>query len=165
MQNLISFIQNNSNIIILFLLLLVILLGSWLIYIQISLKKIIKRNKELFKGSSGENLEMMLNDHIKQVNFVSKNLKKLDKICEEIDKMACSSIQKIGIVRFNPFSDVGGNQSFAIALLDSRNSGLVISSLHGREETRVYTKPIIAGKSEYHLSAEETEAIKKAVKS
>ncbi len=163
MQNFISFIQQNSNIIVLLLLFLFILLGGWIIYIQISLKKIIKRNKELFKGSEGENLETILNNHIKRVNFVLKNLKKLDRICEEIDKMASSSVQKIGIIRFNPFSDVGGNQSFAIALLDSRNSGFVFSSLHSREGTRVYAKPIISEKSEYHLSTEEIKAIKKAI--
>jgi hypothetical protein len=79
--------------------------------------------------------------------------------------MATSSIQKVGVVRFNPFSDVGGNQSFVIALLDSKNSGLVISSLHGREGTRVYAKPVSAGKSEHHLSTEEIQAIKKAIES
>jgi hypothetical protein len=73
------------------------------------------------------------------------------------------SIHKVGIIRFNPFKDIGGDQSFALALLDGKNSGIVISSLHTREGTRIYSKPIIKGESEkYTLTEEEKQAIKTA---
>ena len=72
------------------------------------------------------------------------------------------SIQKVGIVRFNPFSEVGGNQSFSAALLDGEGSGIVITSLYSREGSRVYGKPVEKGKSEYSLSREEKKAIKLA---
>jgi hypothetical protein len=67
------------------------------------------------------------------------------------------------VVRFNPFKDIGGDQSFALALLDGKNSGLVVSSLHTREGTRIYSKPVIKGESEkYPLTDEEKSAIKAA---
>ena len=74
--------------------------------------------------------------------------------------MTSRSIQKVGVVRFNPFKETGGNQSFSIALLDSKDNGLVISSLFTRQGTRIYAKPVKNGKSTYQLSKEELEAIK-----
>jgi len=72
-------------------------------------------------------------------------------------------IQRIGLVRFNPFAETGGDQSFCLAILDGQGSGLVITSLHSRDTTRVYAKPVKRGKaSGYELSAEEKRAIKNA---
>ena len=73
------------------------------------------------------------------------------------------SLQKVGIVRFNPYEDTGGQQSFAIALLDSRGTGFVISSLHSRQATRLYMKQVTDGRSEIALGDEEAEAIKQAL--
>lgn len=96
-------------------------------------------------------------------------LKKLDKdferISQELEKLKKESkfsVQKIGTVRYNPFSEVGGNQSFSIALLDGNNDGLIITSIYTREGNRVYGKPIKNGQSEYLLSKEEREAIERA---
>jgi hypothetical protein len=75
------------------------------------------------------------------------------------------SLQKVGIVRFNPFEDTGGQQSFAIALLDSLGTGFVISSLHSRQATRLYMKQVTAGKSDTALGDEEAEAIRQALAS
>ena len=72
------------------------------------------------------------------------------------------AVAKIGIVRFNPFGEMGGNQSFSVALLNSEDSGIVITSHYGKDIQRLYAKPITNGKPEYSLSAEEQEAIKKA---
>jgi hypothetical protein len=75
------------------------------------------------------------------------------------------AIQRVGLVRFNPFEDTGGNQSFALALLDQLGDGLVVSSLHARAGTRVYGKAIAGGKSEAALSQEEAEALRLALAS
>lgn len=90
---------------------------------------------------------------------------KLEKVMEEMKKIENSqrfSVQKIGMVRFNPFSDVGSDQSFSIALLNDDNDGVVITSLYTRQENRVYGKPIKDSQSEYTLSEEEKKAIEKA---
>jgi len=94
---------------------------------------------------------------------LEENFEELSQDLENLKKARKFSLQKVGIVRFNPFSEVGGDQSFSIALLDGSNDGLVITSLYTREGNRVYGKPIKKGKSEYPLSKEEKEAINKAV--
>ena len=72
------------------------------------------------------------------------------------------SFQRVGLVRYNPFEETGGNQSFALALLDAAGDGWVLSSLHARAGTRVYAKEIRGGRAEAGLSAEETAAITQA---
>jgi hypothetical protein len=72
------------------------------------------------------------------------------------------ALQRVGVVRFNPFEDTGSNQSFALAMLDERGDGIVISSLHSRQSTRIYLKPISRGQSETALSDEESEALRRA---
>lgn len=94
---------------------------------------------------------------------LEKNFEKFSEDLEDLKKESKFSIQKIGIVRFNPFSEVGGDQSFSIALLDGNNSGLIITSLYSREGNRVYGKSIKNGKSEYSLSEEEKKAMLKAI--
>lgn len=72
------------------------------------------------------------------------------------------AFQRVGLVRFNPFEETGGNQSFALALLDAAGDGWVLSSLHARAGTRVYAKSIKGGRADAGLSAEETAAIAQA---
>jgi hypothetical protein len=79
-----------------------------------------------------------------------------------VEGQATAALQHIGIVRFNPFADTGGQQSFVVALLDARQSGLVISSLHSRQGTRVYMKQVTEGRSETQLSEEESAALRQA---
>lgn len=84
----------------------------------------------------------------------------------EAGDAAKSHLQKMGFVRFNPFNDTGGDQSFCLAILDGHDTGIVISSLHSREQTRIYAKRIVAGKTEgVELSREEAEALNRALKS
>jgi len=103
---------------------------------------------------------------LKEVLYQFKNLEgNFKKIAEELDNLKKESklpIQKIGMVRFNPFKEIGGDQSFSIALLDGDDNGVVITSLYTRGGNRVYGKPIKNGKSEYLLSEEEKEVIEKA---
>lgn len=85
---------------------------------------------------------------------------------EEIEKLGFGHIQKVSLFRFNPFEDTGGDQSFSIALLDNKGSGIVITSLHARSGTRVFAKEVICGKSgQYEFSKEEQEVIKEAINS
>lgn len=143
------------------LLIAILVWAGILTWLLLSFKK---KNKELFKGTKGRDLEKVIRKSGRDIKKLNQDYQDLLKISEKIHDIASKGIQKVGIVRFNPFQDTGGNQSFAIALLDYYNNGLVISSLHSREGTRTYTKPIKNGQSEYNLSNEEKEAIKKAIK-
>jgi len=107
----------------------------------------------------------------KLIEDISKNEKKNRKSIEEFrnyfdafEQKSLSDVQKVGIVRFNPFNETGGDHSFSIALLNGRDSGFVLTGLHTRERTRLYLKPIKKGGSEYDLSNEEKQAIKRAQK-
>ena len=84
---------------------------------------------------------------------------------ESLEKVSEKTIQKVGVVRFDPFNAPGGKQSFAVAVLDDKNNGFIISSLFVNEGNRVFAKAVKGGKSDYTLSNEELEAIDKAIKS
>lgn len=101
----------------------------------------------------------------KDLKKVLKQFEELKKEVEKISQSSKASIQKVGIVRYNPFSEVGGDQSFSIALLDGNNDGVVVTSLYSREGNRVYGKPVKSRISEYSLSNEEKKAIEKAISS
>lgn len=73
------------------------------------------------------------------------------------------AVRRVGLIRYDAFEDVGGRLSFSCALLDERGNGVVVTSINGRQDTRVYAKPITAGKSAYNLSVEEEEAIRQAL--
>ena len=124
-----------------------------------------KKIKIFMKGSKIVDVEEVITGQIKLIKEIKNDIKKLSNWNEKLQQISNIAITKVGVVRFNPFKDTGGDQSFAIALLDSNDNGLVISSLYSREGTRIYTKPIEAGKSiNYNLSDEEQEAISKAIK-
>jgi len=117
----------------------------------------------LKKKKEPENLKEILS----QFQELKGNFEKISKELENLKKENKFNIQKFGIVRFNPFKEIGGNQSFSIALLDGRDDGIVITSLYTKEGNRIFgkpikggRKPIKGGKSEYLLSEEEKEAIK-----
>lgn len=152
------------NTLIIALIIILFIVVAWLIFIQIRLSKLIKRQQEIFSGTGTKNLEEALRFYATEIKKTKAQSDNLKKFCDRLNNIAETSIQKVGLVRFNPFSDTGGDQSFAIAFLDYFNNGVVVSSLHGREGTRIYSKPVMAGKSKYNLSTEEIEAIKKAMK-
>lgn len=122
-----------------------------------------KKIKTMFKGTRAADLEGVIFEQIKRLRQTEKNLAELTKFSQQLEKMAQNSIQKVDVVRFNPFSDTGGNQSFCIACLDAQNNGFTLTSLFTREGTRIYTKPINDSESKYPLTEEEKRAIKGAV--
>ena len=137
-------------------------LALWNVLLQIQHWRIRKKLKTFFNGKKASDLEGVLFEEIKRLKKAEEGIKGLSKNLKSVEKMANESIQKASVVRFNPFKETGGDQSFVIALLDSRDNGLVITSLFTRQGNRVYSKPIKEGKSTYPLSKEETEALKKA---
>lgn len=140
----------------------VVVILAWLVAAQVRTNRMIGQYRELVTGTSGGNLEQVLNEHITQVRDTATQVEKLDQLAKRMEKTLRHSLQSLGIVRFNPFSDVGGDQSFAIALVDGHGNGVVISSLYGRHDLKVYAKPLKKWESEYTLTDEEKEAIARA---
>jgi len=132
--------------------------------ILVKFKKINTRSQIFFEGKDGKNLEEMLFKNIKDLKILDRDIHELYNISNKINALAQKSVHRTGLVRFNPFKDIGGDQSFSLALLDGKSSGITLSSLHTREGTRVYVKPIIKGKSEkYTLTEEEKQSIQLAI--
>lgn len=143
-----------------FLAFLSIFFGIW---IFVRLRKTQKDLAILFSGKKAVDLESIMLEHTKEIMAMDKEIQELFEISNKIHNLSQKSVHKVGIIRFNPFKDIGGDQSFALALLDGKNSGITISSLHTREGTRIYSKPITKGESEkYTLTEEEKAAIKAA---
>ena len=105
-----------------------------------------------------------IKDVLKSFKGLEEKIRKLEAELKTLKEKNRFSVQKIGIIRFNPFSGVGGDQSFSAALLDENNNGIVITSLFTQDGNRVYGKPIEKGISSYVLSDEEKRAIEKAFK-
>jgi hypothetical protein len=104
-----------------------------------------------------------LDEVLKEIKSLRKEVQLVFKEFEVLKKESKFFVQKIGIIRYNPFSNVGSDQSFSLALLDADNNGMVITSLFSQEGNRVYGKPVENGSSQYSLSDEEKKAIEKAI--
>lgn len=158
-----SIVQNNLGISIIGAIIVGILLLIWNIFLHLNVSRIKKNQQELFSGKDAKNLEEVVLNHVKGMKDLDRDIQDLYGISNQIHNLASRSVHKVGVIRFNPFKDLGGDQSFSVALLDGQDTGVVISSLHTREGTRVYAKAIEKGKSVKHpLSEEEQEVIKRA---
>ncbi|HEX5015607.1 MAG TPA: DUF4446 family protein [Candidatus Limnocylindrales bacterium] len=125
--------------------------------------KLGKRLDGLTRGADGRSLEAVLDAHLDKVFGVANEVDSLSARSAVLEANGRKAVQRVGLVRFNPFEETGGNQSFALALTDANGDGLVISSLHARAGTRLYAKSVVAGKSDAALSAEEAEALRIAL--
>lgn len=119
-------------------------------------KKYIKFMKQLGNGS---NLDEMLRNYLSDVKEIKKDNSEIKAYYTKLDSDIASCIQKVGIVRYNAFRDVGSDLSFAIALLDRNDTGVVLNGLYGSDSSNVYAKPIKGGISNYQLSEEEKYAL------
>jgi hypothetical protein len=129
----------------------------------IRLGRAVRSYRSLGSGGSDGSLADILDLQIGRVEAVGARLEELNRMAGEMEQRTRTSIQHIGLVRFNPFEDTGSDQSFAIALLDDRRDGIVLSSLHGRANTRLFAKPVESGESKHALSDEEAQAIRIAI--
>jgi len=119
--------------------------------------KYIKFMKKLGRGS---NLDEMLRKYLDEVSAIKQDNSEIKAYYTKLDYDIGSGIQKVGLVRYNAFQNVGSDLSFALALLDRENNGVVLNGLYGAESSNIYAKPIKNGTSTYKLSQEEEEAIK-----
>ena len=130
--------------------------------LTVKLSRLNQRYQKLMQGSDGLNLEGLLEKHMEEMRLSVGRVKQLQQQQDDCNLQLQRALQHVGVVRFNAFHDMGGDLSFAIALLDGRENGVVLSSLFGRSESRVYAKPIERGQSAYLLTAEEKEAVRLA---
>lgn len=158
-----SLIQDNLGLSVVGAAIVALAVLIWNIFLQLNIRRIEKNQREFLSGKNGADLEKTILEHAKNMKELDRDIQDLYGISNQIHGLAKKSVHKVGVVRFNPFKDLGGDQSFSVALLDGENSGVVISALHTREGNRVYSKPVEKGRAlKYPLTDEEKEAIKKA---
>lgn len=142
---------------------IVVILIAANVFFAVCLFNFKKKIGLLLGGKKVKNLEDVILGQLQKTKKQGDEILSLSERIKELEALSQKTFQKIGVVRFNPFNDMGGNQSFVIALLDKQNNGFVISSLFIKEGNRVYAKPIKGGVSDYSLSKEEKEAVEKAI--
>lgn len=141
-----------------------IIFGVWLAVLSAAFLWLLAFIKRLTKGSKETTLVKILE---KILTIQDQNLREINLVRKEVEKLESEGkfhVQKVGVVRFNPFKEIGGDHSFSLALLNAKDTGVVITCLHTRERTRVYMKAVKNGKGEHELSDEEKKALKEAQK-
>ncbi|SDE77651.1 DUF4446 family protein [Sporomusa acidovorans] len=154
------FITANLPYILLGLTVLIFIALLVFISVNIKMSKLNKRYRRMMNGMENANIERLLLSHIEEVRQAVSKVNQLDEKCRQLDAITTKTIQNIGLVRFNAFEDTGSDLSFALALLDKNKNGIVLSSIYGRNESRIYAKPVVDGQSTYHLTEEEKQALK-----
>lgn len=129
---------------------ILLVLSVWLVALSVVLFKIYRLFGNLSKGIESDLTKKGFGQVYKRLDLLETDSQK--------------HIQKIGLVRFNPFKEMGGDQSFALTILDGQNSGIIITGLHTRDRTRVYMKKILQGKPDHDLSLEEKKSLDIACK-
>lgn len=164
MQGFLEFLKTDNYLFILSAITLILLIGFLAVLIS-NIKLNNRYKKFMNKLGNGKNLEEDLENFMYKVDRVEKQNAEIANFCKNLDEDISKCIQKIGIVRYSAFKDTGSDLSFAVALLDEKNNGVVFNGIYSREMSNIYAKPVENGTSKYTLSNEEVEAIEKAVNS
>jgi hypothetical protein len=136
----------------------------WLIGLTLVVKKQNRRRRTQAEGREEEKIKGELAALRQRLDELKISVEDQQRMLEWLKSEELKCLQKTAVVRFNPFGDTGGDQSFAVALLDGGNNGLILSSLYSRTGNRIYAKTVRQGKPEKHeFSREETQAINQAL--
>ena len=162
MENILELLKTDNYLIALSVIVILLVIG--LIIVIIKFNKISKKYTEFMKKlGNGKNIEEDLENYMYRVERVEKQNAEILNYIKNVDNDLNKCIQKIGIVRYNAFQDTGSDLSFALALLDEKNNGVVLNGIYSREMSNIYAKPVENGKSKYTISEEENLAIEKAI--
>ena len=162
MENILELLKTDNFLIVLSVIVILLIIG--LVVVIIKFNKISRKYTEFMKKlGNGKDIEEDLENYMYRVERVEKQNAEIINYIKNIDNDLNKCIQKIGIVRYNAFQDTGSDLSFALALLDEKNNGVVLNGIYSREMSNIYAKPVENGKSKYTISEEENLAIEKAI--
>ncbi len=151
-------------ILIIVLFVFLVVLAGWVAFIEYRYRNLARSLRMLMTGRGGADLEATLMDFVARMDRVEQVAHGVEEHYQWIETRLPYLVQHVGIVRYNPFPDKGGDQSFVVAILDDHTDGVVLSGLHSRVDSRVYAKPVVGGQSTYTLTGEEKDAIARAMK-
>lgn len=162
MQEIIDFLRTDNFLLMLSIMVGILTIGFIsILYSNIKLKN--KYNKFMKKIGNGKNIEEDLENYMYRVERVERQNAEIISYCKNLDEEVAKCIQKVGMVRYSAFKDTGSDLSFAVAMLDENNDGVVFNGIYSREMSNIYAKPVKNGVSEYTLSEEEKESIRRAI--
>ena len=162
MQGIIDFLKTDNFLLMLSIMVGILTIGFIsILYSNIKLKN--KYNKFMKKIGNGKNIEEDLENYMYRVERVERQNAEIISYCKNLDDEVAKCIQKVGIVRYSAFKDTGSDLSFAVAMLNENNDGVVFNGIYSREMSNIYAKPVKNGGSEYTFSEEEKEAIRRAI--
>lgn len=157
-----DFFKSDVSLIVIFVINIILFILVLISYARIS--KMNKNNKEFMKKlGTGKDIGEDLNNYMERIIELEQALSETHSYCKQLENKMKDCIQKIGIVRYNAYNDAGNDLSFAVALLDEKNNGIVFNGIYSREMSNIYAKPIAEGKCEYNITKEENEALIKAM--
>lgn len=155
--------MQNINTLIYVIIGIISLLIIWAVINEIRLNKLRKKLELFIPEESKESVTDILWEYVKKSEKLGEKVNTLEKKQIETERKMLEVLKFVGTVHYNAFSDIGGETSFSLSLLNGNGDGVVVSSLQSRTDARVYVKPILNGKSRIKLSNEEEMAIKKAL--
>ena len=158
-----QFVLNNLMFIVAGMGILMVIMYAFILNLYMDVRRMKKRYKKMMTGVESGNLERMLIGHIDEVQRVKEQNTALEVENKKISDLLQQALTRVGMVRFRAFEDMGGDLSYAVAMLDSHNNGVILSSVFGREGSQAYAKPIENGSSTYKLTEEEQQALREAM--
>lgn len=158
-----TFFDQHAAVFWLILVAFTVVLAIWLWRTYQSMRRLQLHFEDVLSGVSGENSIQMLTEYLGTVRSTANTVSRIQEEHRRIADLMPTIVRHVGLVRFSPFHDTGGDQSFALAVLDGRGDGVVITGLHSRHDSRLYAKPIAGGESDYSLTPEEREAMSRAM--
>lgn len=158
-----EFLKQNWDIILFTMCIMMILLFIIIVILYMRINKIQDRYEKLMRGTNNKKLESMILEYLDKVELTSERVETIAKEFQLFDKRITRCIQKMAIIRYQAFNDVGSDLSYSLALLDYKDNGVILTSIYGRNESTSYAKPIDKGISRYTLSEEEEEVLEKAI--
>ena len=165
MSNILNIINEYSGIIVIGLAIITFLLLITTIILLVSVKKVEKKYRKMMRGISNKNLEEVITSNLDNIDVALNNSKESLEKCEKIAEDLKACVNKVAIMRYKGFEDVGSDLSFSIAILDSYNDGVIITGIYSRHDSTTYAKPIDKGISRYDLSEEELHVLNEAINS
>jgi len=163
MQSIINFINNTQIYIIIGLIIMVFILMIMVVITYASLNKIETKYRKLMRGVNKRNLEDIVVSYLDKIDEVKDQNDILKEEYEQINGKLITCVQNTSMVRYKAFDNMGSDLSFSIALLDGVGSGVILTSIYGRNESTTYAKPIDKGISRYELSKEENKVLQQAI--
>lgn len=148
-------------IIVLFIMVVILFLVT--LHLSSKLRRVSKRYERFMKGKNAEDLDGLMHEMIDRMDKIERAHQKSTIQIEEGLNNIGSTYKKMGLVKYDAFKEMGGNLSFALALLNSENNGFIINTMHGRESSYTYVKEIVNGEAFSTLGEEEKEALEKAM--